>query len=176
MDPTVAWEYCGEEALYALDAGDYTAAAAVDWTISLGLAHNLADFDLPQEPSALERGMAFVPPLAGLTAPHWDRAAAGMWIGLRQDTTAAQMRRAVLEGIALRCVELIEGLPALGGRPISADGVLVSNHGFVQFFTDALGSPVQLKLTHELTSLARPKWVSSGLVVSHPNVMQMAID
>lgn len=106
MVPTVAWEHSGEEALYALDAGDYTAAAAVDWAIRLGLARNLADFDLPQQSSALEHGLVFVPALAGLAAPHWDRAAAGMWIGLRQDTTAADMRRAVLEGIALRSVEL----------------------------------------------------------------------
>ncbi len=163
MVPTVAWEHAGEEALYALDAGDYTAAAAVDWTIRLGVASNLADFDLPQEPSALERGLVFVPALAGLAAPHWDRAAAGMWIGLRQDTSAADMRRAVLEGIALRSVELIEGLPALGERPISADGGLAGNHGFVQFFADALGSPVQLKLTHELTSLGAAEMGFVGL-------------
>jgi len=163
MIPTVAWEHSDEEALYALDGGDYTAAAAVDWTIRLGLACNLADFDLPQEPSALERGLVFVPALAGLAAPHWDRAAAGMWIGLRQDTTPAHMRRAVLEGIAIRSVELIEGLPALGERPISADGGLSGNHGFMQFFTDALGSPVQLKLTHELTSLGAAEMGFVGL-------------
>jgi glycerol kinase len=163
MVPTVAWEHSGEEPLYALDAGDYTAAASVDWTIGLGLARNLADFDLPQEPSALERGLVFVPALAGLAAPHWDRAAAGMWIGLRQDTTAADMRRAVLEGIALRSAELIEGLPALGKRPISADGGLAGNRGFVQFFADALGSPVQLNLTHELTSLGAAEMGFVGL-------------
>jgi glycerol kinase len=86
-----------------------------------------------------------------------------MWIGLRQDTTAADMRRAVLEGIAIRSVELIEGLPALGERPISADGGLSGNHGFMQFFTDALGSPVQLKLTHELTSLGAAEMGFVGL-------------
>jgi glycerol kinase len=168
MAPTVAWQHSGEEARYALDAGDFTAAAAVGWTMSLGLACSLGDFDLAQEPSALERGLAFVPALAGLAAPHWDRTASGMWIGLRQDTTAAHMRRAVLEGIALRSAELIEGLPLSCDRPISADGGLASNGGFVQFLADALGSPVQLKLTHELTSLGAAEMGFVGLGCSPP--------
>ncbi len=163
MVPTVAWQHSGERALYALDGGDYTSAAAVDWTISLGLARSLADFDLPPEPSALEQGLAFVPALAGLAAPHWDRTATGMWIGLRQDTTAAHMRRAVLEGIALRSAELIEALPVSGDKPISADGGLASNPAFIQFFADALGSPIQLKFTHELTSLGAAEMGFVGL-------------
>lgn len=160
--PTVAWQCHGEPAVYALEAGDYTAAAAVDWTLTLGLARNLADFDLPEESSALERGLAFVPALAGLAAPHWDRGAAAMWIGLRQNTTAADMRRAVLEGIALRSVELIESLPGLS-NPVSADGALTTNPGFVQFFANALGRPVRLRHTHELTSLGAAKLGYLGL-------------
>ena len=39
--PTVAWQHSGERALYALDGGDYSSAAAVDWTISLGLAREV---------------------------------------------------------------------------------------------------------------------------------------
>ena len=163
MIPTVAWEHCGESPVYALDAGDYTAAAAVEWASGLGLARSLADFDLPEGPSALERGLVFVPALAGLAAPHWDRAAAGLWIGLRQSTTAADMRRAVVEGVALRSVELIESFTCLSDKALSADGGLTSNMSFVRFFADALGRPVQLKLTPELTSLGAAELGFVGL-------------
>jgi len=53
-------------------------------------------------PSALARGIVFVPALSGLGCPYWDRAAAGLWIGLGLDTQRGDLCRAVLEGIALR--------------------------------------------------------------------------
>lgn len=163
--PTVAWHIEGKSPLYALDGGDYTAAAAVDWARSLGLAGSLGDFDLPEGPSALERGIVFVPALAGLAAPHWDRAAAGLFLGLRQDTTSADLRRAVLEGVALRAVELIEALGVTGGGGLSIDGGMTHNDGFVQFLADALGTPVIRRDSADLTGLGMAElgYLGAGL-------------
>jgi len=163
--PTVAWAFPGEPCIYALDGGDYTAAAAIEWAIGLGLENSLSDFDLPEGPSALEQGLVFVPALAGLGAPHWDRKASGLWIGLRQSTTAADMRRAVLEGIGLRAVELIESLGVSSDRPISIDGGVTCNKTFVHSLADFLARPVLLRDSPDLTALgaAQLGFLSLGL-------------
>jgi len=163
MSPTVAWEHSGEPAVYAVEGGDYTAAAAVDWAIGLGLAKDVGDFHLPQAPSALERGLVFVPALAGLAAPHWDRNATGLWIGLRQNTAAADMRRAVLEGIALRAVELIESLPVSSDKLTSVDGGLTAITSFVRFLADALGRPIRLSASADVTALGAAELGFVGL-------------
>lgn len=163
MIPTVAWALSSAPPVYALDGGDYTASAAVEWVIGLGLAKDLADFHLPNAPSALERGLVFVPALAGLAAPHWDRAAAGLWIGLSQSTTAADMRCAVLEGIALRAVELIESLRVPDDKPVSVDGGLTANTTFVRFLADALGRPVRLSASGDFTALGTAELGFIGL-------------
>jgi len=168
MTPTVAWSHSGEPPVYALDGADYTASAAVNWAISLGLAKDVTEFHLPEAPSALERGLVFVPALAGLAAPHWDRAAAGLWIGLRQNTTAADMCCAVLEGIALRAVELIESLPTSSDKPISVDGGLSEISSFVRFFADALGRPVRLSESPDVTALGAAELGFVGLGSNPP--------
>ena len=72
--------------------------------------------DCAQEVEALARkvpssdGVVFVPALAGLGAPHWDRTRAGTITGLTRGTTAAHIARATLEGIAFA-----------GGRPPVGD-------------------------------------------------------
>ncbi len=163
--PTVAWGFPGKPCVYALDGADYAAAAAIEWAIGLGLANSLSDFDLAEGPSALERGLVFVPALAGLGAPHWDRGASGLWIGLRQSTTTADMLRAIVEGIGLRAVELIDSLGVSNDRPISIDGGLTSNAAFVRLLADLLGRPVLLRNSPNLTAFGAAQFgfLSLGL-------------
>lgn len=151
--PTIAWQLPGKDPFYALDGGDYTAAAAVDWAISIGLAVSYEDFAFADATPAIARGIAFVPALAGLAAPYWRRDVAASFVGLRQATTPADLRKAVLEGIAYRGAELIEVLCGGGDRPVSIDGGLVRNSYFVQFLADAMARPVRLQESAELTGL-----------------------
>jgi glycerol kinase len=163
LSPTLAWKLGESAPVYALEGGDYTAAAAVDWALSLGLGASLDDFNLCAGPSALERDIVFVPALAGLAAPHWDRAASGLFLGLRQDTSAADMRRAVLEGVALRAVELVEALGLAEGAALSVDGGMTRNSGFVAFLADALGRNVVLREHADLTGLGAAELGMIGL-------------
>ncbi|MDQ0473790.1 FGGY family carbohydrate kinase [Labrys wisconsinensis] len=166
--PTLAWQLPGEAALYALDAGDFTAAAAIGWGRSLGLP---MDGALGPGPSAIERGLVFVPALAGLAAPHWDRGAGGLFLGLRQDTTPADMARAIWEGIALRAVELLEALiGADAAGAVSVDGGLTHDDGFVQFLADALGRPARRRASADLTALGVAMLGFVGLGAEPPPV------
>jgi glycerol kinase len=145
MIPTIAWALVDGPPVYALDGGDYTASTALEWAIRIGIAQSLNDFELSTDLSALEKGLIFIPTLSGYGAPHWNRSAAGAWIGLRQETTAEDMRRALLEGIALRAVELIESLGVPADRLISVDGGMTSNTCFLQSLADFLGRPIQVR-------------------------------
>ena len=84
--PTVAWQLQNQPTSYALDGGVYSAGAAINWAKSLGLFESFAQINQFSKSSAIERGLVFVPALSGLACPHWDRKAAGLWIGLSLDT------------------------------------------------------------------------------------------
>jgi glycerol kinase len=151
--PTVAWRI-GETLSYAVDGGVYDAGAALEWLVRIGLVASTDD--LPDFPStsAIERGLVFVPALSGLACPHWDRSAAGLWLGMSGATTREDLCQAVLEGIALRTSEVIramsERVPL--SPSLSIDGGLTRNPYFVQTLADAIGRPLEVATFDELTA------------------------
>ncbi|MFO1058663.1 MAG: FGGY family carbohydrate kinase [Dongiaceae bacterium] len=153
--PTVAWQHPGRPPTYALDGGVYHAASAVNWARRLGLFGDFAEIESFAGPSALESGLVFVPALSGLGAPHWDRSAAGLWIGLGQDTGPLELVRAVLEGVALRAAEVVEAMAGIAALEdsVSIDGGLSRNGYFRRFLAAALGRTVVVPATAELTGL-----------------------
>jgi glycerol kinase len=153
--PTCAWQLGEAPPRYALDGGILTAGAAVEWLGGLGLLGDLGQLDHFTGASALEGGLAFVPALAGLGCPHWDRAARGCFLGLELGTTPALLRRAVLEGIALRAAELVSAMQARSGPPrrIAIDGGLSRSGFFTRFLADALGRPIEVAGSADVTAL-----------------------
>jgi glycerol kinase len=152
--PTVAWQLPGESPCFAIDGGVYNAASALNWARKLGLFHSRDEIDGFDGPSALERGLAFVPALSGLGAPYWDRSAAGMWLGLGLDTTALDLCRAILEGVALRAAQVLRAMDRIVplAASISIDGGLVQNTYFRAFLARALDRPVSAAAASDLTA------------------------
>lgn len=153
--PTCAWQRGAVPARYALDGGILTAGAAVDWLTQIGLPGDFATIETFTGETALARGIAFVPALAGLGCPHWDRAARGIWLGLDLATRPDDLRRAVLEGIALRAAELVDALRTRLGavRRLSIDGGLTRSRFFCQFLADAIGQRVEVAASADMTAL-----------------------
>jgi glycerol kinase len=153
--PTVAWAKAGEPPVYALDGGVYAAGAAVDWARGLGLFERLEELEGFGPEPAISRGLSFVPALAGLACPHWDRQARGAWMGLGLGTGRRDMMQAVLEGIAFRMAEVIEAMSTAASiqTPISVDGGLSTNTWFCATLADALGRPLRISSEVELTAL-----------------------
>ncbi len=172
--PTVAWQRRNEAPLYAIDAGDYTAAAAVDWCLSIGLGQSLADFDFADGTPTIQRGMAFVPALAGLAAPYWRRDVRAAFVGMTQATTAEDMRKAVLEGIALRGADLIDMVCGAGQGAVSVDGGLSRNAYFIQFLSNVLNRPLRLRGTADLTGLGAAQLGMDWLGHRTPEPLDMA--
>ena len=150
---TVGWGGAGHRT-YAVDGGVYTAGAAVEWLMRIGLLSDVAELDaLPPGP-AIDKGLCFVPALAGLACPHWDRTASGLWIGLDNATGREDLIKAVLEGVAFRMAEVLEALAA-GGEPqglLSVDGGLTRSRYFLEFFASVADRPIVVPANPELTA------------------------
>lgn len=168
--PTVAWAPADAPRVHAVEGGVHAAAAAVNWARGLGLFRTWEEVSDPSVPPAIARGIAFVPALAGLAAPHWDRAARGTWMGLSLDTTPLDMARAVIEGVAFRAAEVMaamdRAIPPAG--PVSIDGGMTRNPWFCQFLADALARPVRVSAEPELTALGCAGLAMVGAGVAPP--------
>ncbi|MCU0829008.1 MAG: FGGY family carbohydrate kinase [Tabrizicola sp.] len=152
--PTIAWQRAGQPVTYALDGGVYAAASAVNWARELGLFTDYAQI-AAFDGAAIDRGLAFVPALVGLGAPHWNRATRGAWLGLDLAHGPRDLMQALLEGIALRAVEVLDAMAAAQppDGPVSVDGGLSRNPYFTAFLAQTLGRDLFLSDEAELTAM-----------------------
>lgn len=152
--PTVAWQRPGQAITYALDGGVYSAASAVNWARDLGLFAGFPEISSFAVPPAIDRGIAFVPALAGLGCPHWNRTARGAWLGLSLETRKADLMQALLEGVALRTAEVFDAMNRLHRfeGAVSVDGGLSRNGYFIRFLTDVAGHDLSLSPESEQTA------------------------
>lgn len=151
--PTIAWR-TPEETIYAVDGGLYDAGSVIEWLHRLELFDSHDELTRFDSAAAIARDLVFVPALAGLACPYWDRSASGLWIGLTAATTKADLCQSALEGIALLTGDV---MAALRGRmemrgAVSIDGGLTQSRYFTQFLADALGCAVRRQAFSELTA------------------------
>jgi len=152
---TVAWKLSENSPVYAVDGAVYNAASAVNWLKQIGLISQLEYLDHLEGESAVIKDVIFVPALSGLGGPHWDRTAAGLWIGMGLDTTQSDLVKSVLEGIAFRAGELLKAIWSLVGEgdAVSIDGGLTKNPYFCSFLADAINKTIRIPETAEVTAL-----------------------
>jgi glycerol kinase len=150
--PTVAWA-CASGRAYAADGGVYSAAAAVDWLVRIGVLRYHAELATLDGNSSAGAGVFFVPALAGLGFPHWDRSATGLLMGLDAGTTREAVIKAVLEGIAFRIAEVLDGLGFAPEAAVPIDGGLSRATYFTRFLADITGRALLLQDNMEVTSL-----------------------
>ena len=168
--PTVAWETAPGKPMYALDGGVYCAGSAIEWGRGLGLFDDYTEINHFDGPCAIERDLVFVPALSGLACPHWDRRAAGLWLGMSLETGRRDLAQALLEGVALRAAEVIRAMgefAAIGER-VSIDGGLSVNPYFCGFLANLLGRRVSVKAMPELTALGTAALAAGGELTLAP--------
>lgn len=168
--PTVAWAEGSEPVTYALDGGVYAAASAVNWARDLGLFTDYAQISA-FEGAAIDRGLAFVPALVGLGAPHWNRAARGAWLGLALAHGPLDLMQALLEGIALRAAEVLGAMAAVQPPegPVSVDGGLSRNPYFTAFLARTLGRDLLLSDEPELTAMGLAHMAAKAAGITMPD-------
>lgn len=163
---TIAWQINGKPT-YAMDGGVYDASAAVEWAGRLGLFSDFSQLAAFDQPPAISRQLAFVPALSGLGCPHWDRSAAALWVGMNGGTTREDMCQALLEGVALRSVEVITSMDDFLNVTdhLSIDGGLARSPYFAQFLADALQRNIVTQRFDELTAFGCAALAAKGIGV-----------
>ncbi|GAA0443326.1 glycerol kinase [Acrocarpospora corrugata] len=138
--PTFAWSM-GQNRAWAIEGGVFTAATAVDWLVSLGLAPDAASVSALADEGDPEHGPTFLPGFSGLGAPWWRPGAAGVLAGLRASTGPADLARAVLEGVANRVADVIDAVDKEQGPPevLRVDGGLSASATLLRLQADLCG-------------------------------------
>jgi glycerol kinase len=99
--------------------------------------------------------VCFVPALAGLGAPHWQPHARGLLCGISRDSHKGHIARAVLEGIALQNVEILEAMRTDAGAltVLKVDGGAANNDLLMTMQSNFLDVPCVRPQTVETTAL-----------------------
>lgn len=154
---------------YALEGSVFIAGAAVQWLRDgLKLFQQAPAIEELAARSDLEQPVLFVPGFMGLGAPHWVPEARGVLFGVTRGTSAADVSRATLEGVAFQVADLIGAAGADAAAPIDAlrvDGGMARNAWFLQCQADLLGLPVLQAPVSESTALGAALLAGLGVGV-----------
>ena len=116
---------------------------------------NTQDFGKEQEPITAEKlganDVYYLPYLMGERSPHNDPAARGSFIGLRMDSTRADMTQAVLEGVAFAIKDCVEIARAQGVEIASSTlcGGGAKSPLWREIMANVLGIPLALPQTEQ---------------------------
>jgi glycerol kinase len=142
---------------YALEGSVFVAGAAVQWLRDgmkfFSTAAEIESFAAHANP---QQQVLFIPGFVGLGAPHWAPEVRGAILGLTRGTTAADLARAALEGVAYQVADLVDAAGNDAGRPLRelrVDGGMARNTWFLQCQADALGLPLLQAPQSESTAL-----------------------
>lgn len=165
ISSTIAWSTADGPA-YALEGNiSVSGQAAAFMADMLGLEDAAALSALARSvPDS--NGVAFVPALVGLGAPHWRADARGLVAGLTLGTKPAHLARAALEAIAFQVADVFSAMEQDIGIPFAelrADGGASRNGFLMQFQADLIGRPVETAAAAEVSALGAAALAFSGL-------------
>lgn len=166
LSGTIAWSTSAGIA-YALEGNiSVSGQAAAFMAEMLGLADASALATLAATvPDS--NGVAFVPALVGLGAPHWRDDARGTITGLSLGTRPAHLARAALEAIAFQVADVLQAMEDDTGTPMAqlrADGGASRNDMLMQFQADVMARQVVTSEAPEVSALgaAAMAWQALG--------------
>ncbi|MBK8615953.1 MAG: glycerol kinase GlpK [Anaerolineales bacterium] len=152
---TVGWNFDGHTA-YAFDGGIFVTGSAVQWLRdNLKLIPDSAASNDSANKST-DSGVVVVPALQGLAAPHWRTDVRGAMFGLNRSTSADDIVRATLDGIACRVYEVVTAMSQdLGQTPphLKVDGGPSGNPYLMQMIADLLNLEVRVSAALEATAI-----------------------
>ncbi|MEO7037993.1 MAG: glycerol kinase GlpK [Polyangiaceae bacterium] len=161
---TLAWQI-DSDVVYALEGSCFIAGAAVQWLRDgLGIINSAQEIEALALSVPSSEGVAFVPALSGLGAPHWDPDARGLITGITRGTTRAHLARATLEAIAFQVHDVMAAMSEDLGQPITrmrVDGGAAANDLLLQ--TQSNYGAVTVERPTELESTARGAAMLAGL-------------
>lgn len=123
----------------------------LDWfrrTCMGNLDYDTLNKELLQSP---DTKLLFLPYLVGTNAPEFDREATGVFFGLRQEHTAIDMAKAVMEGVCFVLRKNCEDIQSKGTKVVSivATGGGAKSPVWCQLQADITGLPVEVPAVTE---------------------------
>jgi glycerol kinase len=154
LSGTIAWTDAKGTA-HAIEGNITVSAQAAAFMAGILGIGSAAELSALAESVADTGGVAFVPALAGLGAPHWDDAARGTITGMTHGTTRAHLARAAIEAIAHQIADVFAAMEADAGKlsGLSADGGASGNGFLLQRQADFIGGTVRQSPVEEVGAL-----------------------
>ncbi len=154
----------------------WLSGGTVEWAVGLcGVADAAALDALAASAPAGSDGLTFLPALAGAMTPVWRPHARGTFHGLDQRHRRDHLARAVLEGLAFACRDVVERLRQLG---LAGDHVVLVGGGahsalWAQIRADAIG------LRHRVIANPDTSPIGAAMIASvaagmHPDLVTAA--
>lgn len=172
----IAWEL-EDQVDYTIEGGVFSVGSAIDWVVGAGLLPSAEASAALAEGVADSGGVIMVPSFTGLSAPHWVSGARACIFGLGLDSEAGHIARALLDGIAFQCAEIVQAIDRkLDSRiaEIRADGGPTRNRYLMQRQADLLGLPVAVSLEPDMTALGAALLAGIGAgALSRDDVAEM---
>ncbi len=154
---TVAFQFKGQPANYALEGSVAITGALVQWVRdNFGLITTSPEIESLARLVEDNGGVYFVPAFSGLYAPYWKHNARGVIAGLTRYSNKSHLARAVLEATAFQTREVVEAMEKDSGVPVGVlrtDGGMVGNELLMQFQADILNRTVVRPAVKETTAL-----------------------
>lgn len=151
---TVAWN--DGDLCLALEGNITHSGAAVDYISKLLRLAGPAEVAALADQADSNRGVFFVPALAGLGAPHWASHARGLITGLTDAAGPQHICRAAVEAIAFQVCDVFFLMEQLSGQNLTAllvDGGATKNRSLMQLQADLIQRPVVRSLNSEVSAL-----------------------
>ena len=148
---------------YIVENPGWLAGGAIRWATALLRLASDADLDaLAAAAPPGADGVTFLPALGGAMTPVWRPHARGTLHGLAASHGPPHVARAVLEGLAFACRDVVDRLAELG---LPTDQVLVTGGGsrsvtWTQLRADALGRP------HAFTTIADTSALGAAMIAA----------
>lgn len=166
LSSTIAWSTTDGGVAYAIEGNiSVSGQAAAFMGEMLGLT-SAADVAALAATVPDSNGVAFVPALVGLGAPHWAPDARGIVSGLSLGTKPAHLARAALDAIAFQVADVFSAVEQDLGQTIGgfrADGGAAANDALMQFQADILGRPVVRGSAVELSAIGAMMMAAHGM-------------
>ena len=154
---TVAYQFAGSPAVYALEGSIAVTGAAVQWLRDqLKIIGSAPDSEQLARSVEDNGGIYFVPAFSGLFAPYWRSDARGAIVGLSRYNTGGHIARATLEAICYQSRDVVEAMEQDSGvhlDVLKVDGGVTANDLCMQIQADVLGVPVSRPVVAETTAL-----------------------
>ncbi len=143
--PLIAWTLDGKTT-YMLEGYMATAGRLIDWLgQGIGLSDTPAVLNELASQADDSEGVVFVPTPSGIRFPYFRPTARGSILGLSLNTHRRHVARAVIQGIAMRIVDILEGIvkdTGIGITGIKTDGGVSRSDVLLQCLADLTGYTV----------------------------------